>query len=255
MKDSSNRFDIKKSIITIISVLLIMLGCIFTNLYDYRKVNVVMPNTSQGEDVISNGIDIIPEYSGSIFITLNGDVPYFSDKDYTTEVFEIYSKFDEYGRCGVAYANICKELMPEEGKEREKLDYDPTGWNQSKYNGNYVYHRCHLIARNLAGEENNKLNLITGTNNFNINGMKPFEDRVSEYIKKHPNNHVLYRVTPIYKGNNAVASGVQMEAYSVEDSGTGVHFNVFVYNIQPGIEIDYMNGKIKNSLHSVRIKL
>lgn len=251
MKDSSNRFNIKKSIITIISVLLIMLGCVFANLYDYRKVNVGMPNTSQGEDVISNGFDIIPEYSGSIFITLNGDVPYFSDKDYTTEVFEIYSKFDEHGRCGVAYANICEELMPEEGKEREKLDYDPTGWNQSEYNGNYVYHRCHLIARSLAGEENNKLNLITGTNNFNINGMKPFEDRVSEYIKKHPNNHVLYRVTPIYKGNNAVASGVQMEAYSVEDNGIGVHFNVFVYNIQPGVEINYLNGEIIENLSRV----
>lgn len=249
MKDSSNRFYAKKSIITIILVLLIVFCCFFTNLYNHRKGNIETLNTestSQSKDVVSNGIDIIPEYSGDIFITLNEDIPYFNNKDYTTEPFEIYSNFDENGRCGVAYANVCKEIMPEEGKEREKLYYEPTGWNQAKYNGNYVYHRCHLIARSLAGEENNKFNLITGTKYFNINGMEKFENRVSEYIKTHPDNHVLYRVTPIYKGNNAVVSGVEMEAYSVEDNGTGVKFNVFVYNIQPGVEIDYLTGEIIN---------
>ncbi len=236
----NNRFSVKRSVILIISIFLTIICCTFISLYN-ETINI-----TQSTPVISNGIDIIPEYSGNIFITLNGDVPYFRDSDYTTEVFEIYSQFDENGRCGAAYANICKELMPEEGKEREKLDYNPTGWNQSKYNGNYVYHRCHLIARSLAGEENNKLNLITGTNYFNVNGMKPFEGRVSEYIKTHPDNHVLYRVTPIYTGDNAVASGVEIEAYSVEDNGTGVKFNVFVYNIQPGVEINYLTGEIIN---------
>lgn len=240
----NNKFSARKSAIAIISILVIIFCCTFIKLYNITDKETV--NTSQNAYVISNGVDIIPEYSGDIFISINGNVPYFSDMDYTTESFEIYSQFDKQGRCGVAYANICKELMPETGSERDNLTYDPTGWKQSKHNGNYVYHRCHLIARRLAGEENNKLNLITGTNYFNVNGMKPFEDRVSEYIKTHPNNHVLYRVTPIYKGDNAIVSGVEIEAYSVEDNGTGVKFNVFVYNIQPGVEINYLTGEIIN---------
>lgn len=187
-------------------------------------------------------INEIPQYTDEIYVTINNNIPYFEEKDYTTKSFEKYSKLDKLGRCGVAYANICKEIMPT--KERESIsDVNPTGWKQKKYDGEYLYNRCHLIGHQLAGEDANELNLITGTRYFNVKGMLTFENIVADYIEDNENNHVLYRVTPIFEGNNLVASGVLMEAYSVEDNGIGVCFNVFVYNVQPGINIDYATGK------------
>ena len=128
-------------------------------------------------------------------------------------------------------------------KEREDISsIEPTGWVQAKYDGEYLYNRCHLIGHQLAGEDANELNLITGTRYFNVSGMLIFENQVADYIKENENNHVLYRVTPVFEGDNLVASGVEIEAYSVEDNGK-LCFNIFVYNIQPGIEIDYKTGK------------
>ena len=144
----------------------------------------------------------------------------------------------------MAFANICKETMPPKGDERGEISsVRPTGWEQKKYNGEYLYNRCHLIGYQLSDEDANELNLITGTRYFNVKGMLPFENQVANYLKENEKNHVLYRVTPIFEGNNLLASGVQMEAYSVEDDGKGVCFNVFVYNVQPGVEIDYVTGK------------
>ena len=174
---------------------------------------------------------------------LNENQPNFSQSDMTTEAFETYSELDELGRCGVAYANICKELMPTE--ERGNIgSVKPTGWQSAKYDvvdGKYLYNRCHLIGFQLAGENANKQNLITGTRYMNVTGMLPFENEVDDYVDE-TGNHVLYRVTPIFEGSELVARGVQMEAMSVEDAGESVCFNVFVYNVQPGISIDYATG-------------
>ena len=189
-------------------------------------------------------IDNIPEYTGEIYIEINNNMPYFEESEYTKESFEKYSDLDELGRCKVAYANISKETMPPEGDERGSISsVKPTGWEQAKYDGEYLYNRCHLIGYQLSDEDANELNLITGTRYFNVNGMLPFENKVADYIKENENNHVLYRVTPVFEGNNLLATGVEIEAYSVEDNGQGVCFNVFIYNVQPGISIDYATGK------------
>lgn len=186
----------------------------------------------------------IPEFSGDAYIMLDDNIPDFDKEDYSEKAFERYSKLDSLGRCGVAYANIGQELMPTE--EREAIGpVRPTGWHTVKYNcvdGKYLYNRCHLIGFQLSGENANEKNLITGTRYMNVEGMLPFENEVADYVNE-TNHHVLYRVTPIYEGNDLVAKGVQMEAYSVEDDGEGVCFNVFVYNNQPGIEIDYATGE------------
>lgn len=180
------------------------------------------------------------------YTVVNDNVPYFSDEDLTrTDAFETYSELDYLGRCGVAYANICQELMPTE--ERGEIgSVKPSGWHTVNYHeyvdGNYLYNRCHLIGYQLSGENANEKNLITGTRYLNVEGMLPFENEVAEYVEK-TGNHVLYRVTPVFDGDNLVASGVQMEAYSVEDQGTGVMFNVYCYNVQPGITIDYATGE------------
>lgn len=202
----------------------------------------------------SFNIDNVPKYASSPYVIINNNIPNFTEDDYTTNPFEKYSELDSFGRCGVAYANICKEIMPSDSEEREAIgSIKPSGWQTVRYNelidGNYLYNRCHLIGYQLAGENANKKNLITGTRYMNVTGMLPFENIVADYIKKNQNNHVLYKVTPIFEGNNLVASGVQMEAYSVEDNGKGICFNIYVYNVQPGISIDYSNGNsyIKNS--------
>ena len=196
----------------------------------------------------SSGIDLnsIPKYNGEEFVAINNNVPNFDDKDKTTTSFETYSPLDNLGRCGEAYANIGRDLMPTQ-KRGDISSVKPSGWINKKYDtslvdGGYIYNRCHLIGHQLAGEDANKENLITGTRYFNVDGMLPFENMIADYVKE-TNNHVLYRVTPIYDGNDLVAKGVQMEAYSVEDDGEGVMFNVFVYNVQPGIEIDYATGE------------
>ena len=180
---------------------------------------------------------------------VNKGVPEFAESELTTEAFEEYSELDSLGRCGVAYANICRELMPTE--ERGAIGaVKPSGWHTVKYNdiidGNYLYNRCHLIGYQLAGENANEKNLITGTRYLNVQGMLPFENKVAEYVRG-TNRHVMYRVTPVFEGDELVARGVKMEAYSVEDNGKGVSFNVFCYNIQPGIEIDYKTGESKKT--------
>ena len=181
--------------------------------------------------------------ANSIYTILNDNVPEFAENEITTECFETYSKLDSLGRCGVAFACIGKDLMPTE--ERGAIgQVKPSGWKLAKYDivdGKYLYNRCHLIGYQLSGENANERNLITGTRYFNTEGMLPFENEVAQYVKK-TGNHVMYRVTPVFDGLNLVAKGVQMEAYSVEDDGEGVSFNVFVNNIQPGIEIDYADG-------------
>lgn len=199
---------------------------------------------TQSESV--NSLGNIPDYSGNPYVSLQAGQPDFSANDKKkTKAFETYSKLDSLGRCGAAYANICPEIMPT--KERGSIGkIKPSGWHTVKYNdlidGNYLYNRCHLIGYQLAGENANEQNLITGTRYLNVEGMLPFEDMVTEYVKK-TGNHVLYRVTPVFQGKNLVASGVEMEAWSVEDSGSGICFHVYCYNVQPGIEIDYASGE------------
>ena len=225
--------------------LFIVIACLSIGfLYDSDTINNSQENksinTSQVNTYIS--VDDIPEYSGQIYVTINNNMPYFEESEYTTKAFEEYSELDNLGRCGVAYANICKEILPTE--ERGDIsEVKPTGWVQAKYEGEYLYNRCHLIGHQLAGEDANELNLITGTRYFNVSGMLPFENQVAEYIEKNIDNHVLYRVTPVFEGDNLLATGVEIEAYSVEDNGLGVCFNVFVYNVQPGISIDYKTGE------------
>jgi DNA-entry nuclease len=186
----------------------------------------------------------IPAYSGAAYTELNGNTPDFAQEDLTTQSFESYSELDSLGRCGVAYANIGQDLMPTEARGAIGM-VKPSGWQTVRYDGvvdgNYLYNRCHLIGYQLSGENANKQNLITGTRYLNVTGMLPFENQVADYVEE-TGNHVLYRVTPLFLGDDLVAQGVQMEALSVEDGGQGVCFNVFVYNIQPGVVIDYSNG-------------
>lgn len=194
-------------------------------------------------DIIEGLLESIPEFSNSPYTTVNNNIPYFTEDEYTTESFEEYSSLDSFGRCGVAYANISLDTMPTE--ERGEIgQVKPSGWQTVKYDfvdGKYLYNRCHLIGFQLAGENANEKNLITGTRYMNVEGMLPFENMVADYVKE-TGNHVLYRVTPVYDGDNLVADGVQMEAFSVEDEGEGICFNVYVYNKQPGVTIDYATG-------------
>ena len=186
----------------------------------------------------------LPAYSDAPYVEVNDNNPYFEDEELTTDAFEIYSDLDDLGRCGTAYANICQEIMPTE-KRGEIGQIKPSGWHTVKYpeqiTEKYLYNRCHLIAYQLAGENANEKNLITGTRYMNATGMVPFENEVADYVKE-TDHHVLYRVTPVFEGENLVASGVLIEAESVEDQGTGVKFCVFCYNVQPGIGIDYATG-------------
>lgn len=193
--------------------------------------------------IIING-EIIPEYEDEPYAQVNFNAPFFTDADLKTESFESLSELDEYGRCGEAEACIGIDIIPDE--ERGEIgDIKPSGWHIVKYEGvvrdEYLYNRCHLIDYQLTGENSDIRNFITGTEYFNIEGMLPFENMVARYVEM-TGNHVMYRVTPIYKDDNLVATGVLMEACSVEDNGMGVYFNVFVYNVQPGVEIDYSTG-------------
>lgn len=238
----NNKQNIWQGIATIIIIICITaFGYITQNIENSEETNNI-------ESSIFN-ISTIPEYEESPYVEINNNIPYFNEEDYTTEVFENYSQWDKLGRSGVAFANICKETMPKEGEERGEIGSvkNLSGWVQKRYDNlikdKYLYNRCHLIGWQLAGENANKKNLVTGTRYLNTEGMLPFENQVAEYIRKNQNNHVLYRVTPIFEGNNLLASGVQMEAWSVEDSGQGVHFNVYCYNVQPGIVIDYATGE------------
>ena len=229
----------KKQLKQILALIVILIGVILA--YFYNSENIEKNNTEK-ETVTYSNLNEISEYKNEIYVIINNNIPYFDESDYTTDAFEKYSDLDEKGRCGVAYANICTEIMPT-GERGDISDVEPTGWKQEKYDGEYLYNRCHLIGYQLAGENANERNLITGTRYFNVQGMLPFENEVADYIDNNPNNHVLYRVTPIFEGNNLLAKGVQIEAYSVEDEGKGVCFNVFVYNVQPEIHIDYATGE------------
>lgn len=216
------------------------------------------PSASQGQQTESSApteittassfsLSDVPAYSGKAYISVNGNVPYFTAAELTTTSFETYSDLDTLGRCGVTYACIGQDLMPT--KERGSIGMvKPTGWHTVRYDdlvdGKYLYNRCHLIGYQLTGENANTQNLITGTRYLNIEGMLPFENMVADYIQE-TDNHVLYRVTPIFEGNNLLANGVLMEGYSVEDKGAGVSYCVFAYNVQPGIEIDYATGESK----------
>ena len=250
-----NLFKFKKTLIMIIGVLLCLsgfMGCSSTydpstdskgqSVEDSNSNNILLTNPNTNDDIsISN----IPEYSGEDYIILNNNIPNFSDSDLTTTSFEEYSPLDSLGRCGVAFANIGTDIMPTE--KRESISsVKPSGWKSAEYptdviKGKYLYNRSHLIGFQLTAENANERNLITGTRYFNATLMLPYENMVADYIKE-TNNHVLYRVTPVFKGNNLVATGVQIEAKSVEDNGEGIEFNVFIYNIQPGITIDYVTG-------------
>lgn len=199
------------------------------------------------EDLVNNNsyvsLDAIPAYDGRAYVAVNNNEPFFTDSDMTTTAFENYSDLDSLGRCGVAYANICKDIMPTE--ERGKIGMiKPSGWHTVKYDvikDRYLYNRCHLIGYQLAGENANPKNLITGTKYLNVEGMLPFENLVADYVNN-TGNHVLYRVTPMFSGSNLVANGVLIEAKSVEDNGGGILFNVYCYNVQPGVGINYENG-------------
>lgn len=200
---------------------------------------------STAESGGAEGLDLeaIPPYNGEPSVVLNDNQPAFEDKT-TTKRFETYTGLDRLGRCGVAFVNVCPELMPD--KERGLIgSVKPSGWQSVKYDfidGKYLYNRCHLVGYQLAGENSNVCNLITGTRSLNVDGMLPFENQVADYVRK-TGNHVLYRVTPVFVGDELVARGVQMEAWSVEDQGEGVCFNVWCWNAQAGVTIDYATGE------------
>ena len=243
--------SIWQAIVSIIVVICIAIyGYMSQDVEIASKINEnSIENQTQNSQQVAFDLSTIPEYSSSPYVEINNNIPYFIEEDYTTEAFEKYSEWDSLGRSGVAFANVCKETMPKEGEERGDIGSvdNLSGWVQKRYDNlisnKYLYNRCHLIGWQLSGENANKNNLITGTRYLNTEGMLPFENQVAEYIDKNENNHVLYRVTPIFEGNNLLASGVEMEAWSVEDNGQGIHFNVYCYNVQPGIVIDYATGE------------
>lgn len=228
----------------LLSICLVLTGCSseLLNTVSELLTEVDDSDSSSGEETSFSLADI-PPFSDSPYVVINDNVPDFSEDDMTTTSFETYSELDSLGRCGVTYANVGQDLMPTE-KRGSISSVKPTGWHTVKYdcvNGKYLYNRAHLIGYQLTGENANKENLITGTRYLNVDGMLPFENMVADYVKE-TDNHVLYRVTPIFEGNNLLASGVHMEAESVEDEGDGILFNVYVYNSQPGVVIDYATG-------------
>lgn len=241
----------KKHIFLILNIIIcigiILTGCTQTE----YQTTVTSSDTSYNFDTISENapkatLNSIPEFDEYPYIIINNNQPDFSKSDYSAVSFEKYGELDSLGRCTAAFACIGNDLMPTE--ERGSIGkVKPTGWHTVKYkniDGKYLYNRCHLIGYQLTAENANVKNLITGTRYLNMEGMLPFEDAVADYIKA-TGNHVLYRVTPVFKGNELVARGVQIEAESIEDKGKGISFNVYCYNNQPGISIDYTTGESK----------
>lgn len=254
-----------RSILCVLLAVFVLLGSVgCTTLSETEQNNSSLSSTVNGtesstqtqgsstgsdadSDIISPSIldlDDIPVYSGSPYVELNGNEPEFSKSELKAASFERYSPMDSLNRCGVAYACIGRDIMPTE--ERGSIGMvKPSGWQTVKYDivdGKYLYNRCHLIGFQLSGENANERNLITGTRYMNVQGMLPFENIIADYVEE-TGNHVLYRVTPVFEDDNLVASGVQMEAKSVEDDGESVCFNVYVYNVQPGVTIDYATGQ------------
>lgn len=230
----------KRNILVSILTLLIAL-CIYYS----EDISTLIPeeNTLKESVPTVKTVSNIPEYSGDDVITINDNKPKFTDSDYTKDTFESYSDLDSLNRAGVAYALVGKETMPTEKRGSIGM-IKPSGWHTIKYDivdGKYLYNRCHLIGYQLTGENANEKNLITCTRYMNVVSMLKYENKVAEYVKE-TNNHVLYRVTPIYEDDNLLASGVQIEASSREDKCTDICFNVFLYNVQEGIVIDYTNG-------------
>jgi len=225
------------SVLLAVLILMTFSGC----LRDTSAGMTDEPGQSSNEAVSA---DEIPDFSGDAYVVINDNIPAFDFENLPDKSFENYGDLDFLGRCSAAYANIGRDLMPTE--ERGSIgQVKPSGWVMAKYDfvdGKYLYNRCHLIGFQLTGENANEENLITGTRYLNVEGMLPFENMVADYIKE-TDNHVLYRVTPIFERDNLVASGVQMEAYSVEDGGEGICFNVYCYNVQPGVSIDYSSGE------------
>ena len=207
-------------------------------------VMLVVTILSKDNQKYSQSVMDVPAFSGTPYVIINNNQPEFNEKEITDKSYEFYSELDSLGRCGYAMACIGFDLMPTE--ERGSIgQIKPTGWKTVKYDfvdGKYLYNRCHLIGYQLSGENANEKNLITGTRYLNIEGMLPFEDMVADYVKE-TKNHVMYRVTPIFDGNHLLARGVQMEAWSVEDNGSGICFNIYAYNAQPGVKIDYATGE------------
>ncbi len=233
-----------KQIKTVLLLILAILLCSCGQLPEKDPTKSLPENAAEEPSSFFHPADLEP-YSGQPYTIVNENVPYFSEEDFTVQSFEQYSSLDQLGRCGPAYACIGLDLMPTE--ERGEIgSVKPTGWHTVKYNGivdgNYLYNRCHLIGYSLSGENANSQNLITGTRYLNIEGMLPFENKVADYVKE-TGNHVLYRVTPVFEGDNLLASGVLMEAESVEDKGAGICFCVYAYNVQPGVMIDYATGE------------
>lgn len=207
-----------------------------------------LPQERPQEDAVTITIDEVPVYSGDPYVVINDNEPSFSSEELESDSFESYGELDDLGRCTIAFANLSSELMPQ-GERGSIGQVKPSGWQTVRYDsvdGKYLYNRCHLIGWQLSGENANERNLITGTRYMNTEGMLPFENMVADYIKE-TDGHVLYRVTPIFVEDELVARGVQMEAYSIEDAGASICFNVFVYNVQPGIEIDYSDGSSRLS--------
>lgn len=224
-------------IIAVLLTSMLLSNCTVDNIDDFFDIF----NTNAVNE--SFDINDIPEFSGSPYCLVNDDIPYFSSEDITEKSFERYSELDYLGRCGEAYASLSPDTMPTE--ERGKIGMiKPTGWQTAKYDfidGKYLYNRCHLIGYQLSGENANDRNLITGTRYLNVQGMLPFENSVARYIRA-TGNHVLYRVTPVFEGENLLCTGVEIEALSVDDGGKDICFNVFCYNAQPGVIIDYATG-------------
>lgn len=246
----------------LLSILLILSGCNTTEapvtnneITKNEIVETVEPSSVSDETNVETeqeppqttvtkfDLSSIPAYSGKAYVAVNNNIPYFTEDEHRTSAFEQYAPLDSLGRCGVAFANIGTDIMPTE--ERGSIGMiKPSGWQTIKYEnveGKYLYNRCHLIGYQLSGENANERNLITGTRYLNMDGMLPFENMIADYVEE-TDNHVLYRVTPVFDGNNLLATGVLMEGLSMEDNGAGICFNVFCYNVQPGIKINYVNG-------------
>lgn len=260
MKKRKSKKKQKLWLVLLALIIIIVIGISNDNIRNYiqeviETQDVLAVATNAIEDIgkekaestkTSFSLDNIPEFNNEPYVIINNNKPNFDEKDFLAKSFEKYSDLDVLGRCGVAFANIGEDIMPKEARGEIGM-VKPSGWQIAKYDfvdGKYLYNRCHLIGFQLAGENANPKNLITGTRYLNVDGMLPFENQIAEYVKK-TNKHVLYRVTPIFKDKNLVASGVQMEAESVEDRGKSICFNVYVYNNQPGVEIDYKTGKSK----------
>ncbi len=247
-----------KKLYRILSICILMMGLVgCSELSDLEKLiedgNAILDITQEIFSDSSTELNIeidefdlaaIPVYSGDYYVVINNNEPFFEDSDLTNISFEYYSELDSLGRCGVVMASVGQDIMPTEDRGSISSVY-PTGWIQASYDivsGGYLYNRSHLLGFQLTGENANELNLITGTRQFNVDAMLPFENMVADYVNE-TGNHVYFRVTPIFDGDNLLATGVLMEAKSVEDNGEGVLFNVFCYNAQEGIGIDYATGE------------